>query len=158
MAKKKTHSDHNFQELQPTVTREGLIEVYMWDTLYRMNLHLLYGPIGDEAFAAWMKRKNMGTNFASINRSHAASTRRIVDVETGGMRAFVITFPHKWKRTPEHILTLTHEMLHVTSGTLRRIGIELSDETEEAFCYHQEMLIREFGNAMDKKPVPYTFS
>lgn len=51
-------------------------------------------------------------------------------------------------RTPQHddpqdIGAVTHELLHVTHKILMRKGVKLCEESEEAFTYLAEFLVRE---------------
>ena len=40
--------------------------------------------------------------------------------------------------------TIVHELTHVTISAFRRMGIKLSAKSEEAYCYHNDMLMRLF--------------
>lgn len=61
------------------------------------------------------------------------------------------------KHTIEWQKTLVHECLHVTSRALRARGLELTDESEEAFTYYHAWLVSElsriFTNYKRSKPM-----
>lgn len=52
---------------------------------------------------------------------------------------------YKWEAV------LAHESLHVTSRILRERGLELTDESEEAFTYYLGWIIENFTKAYKKK-------
>lgn len=50
-----------------------------------------------------------------------------------------------WTKNKSDILSLIHEALHATHYILRRMRIELREDSEEVFCYYQEWLLREIS-------------
>lgn len=56
-----------------------------------------------------------------------------------------VYFPVKPRMSsPDDVGQVVHEMLHAASRILRRKGVELCDESEEAFTYLNEFLVRDF--------------
>lgn len=47
--------------------------------------------------------------------------------------------------------TLAHEALHIASRTLRGIGMELCDESEEAFAYYIGWIVKECSKIYKQK-------
>lgn len=47
----------------------------------------------------------------------------------------------KWKNTPANAAVLVHECFHVTHSILSDRGVELNDETGEAFAYLLDSLV-----------------
>lgn len=52
---------------------------------------------------------------------------------------------------PASIAILVHELTHATNSILRMIGMEFSEDSEEAYTYHTEWLVRETLNFFGKK-------
>jgi hypothetical protein len=46
---------------------------------------------------------------------------------------------------------VAHEALHATSHILSVSGIEHTFETEEAYCYHQEWLVKAIERRIDRR-------
>jgi hypothetical protein len=63
-----------------------------------------------------------------------------------------VYFPQAPKNTdPQDLGAVTHEMLHVTHKILLGKGLTLSDDSEEAFAYLTEFLVREFWKLITKE-------
>lgn len=82
---------------------------------------------------------------------------RMRDKKDGALTMFTEETPGNvfvyFPRTPKHdnaqdLGAVAHEMLHVAVAILRRKGITLCHESEEAFAYLTEFLVREFWAEM----------
>lgn len=70
-------------------------------------------------------------------------------VETATRRAVVLWFrPDTMTVSPS---TLAHECFHATSRTLRFMGLELDDGSEEAFAYHLTWLYEQVWTRLTSK-------
>lgn len=48
-----------------------------------------------------------------------------------------------WIRDRKDLPSLVHEVTHATQYLLRRLRVELREDTEEVFCYHIQWLLSE---------------
>ena len=55
--------------------------------------------------------------------------------------------------SPEWYAVLTHEVMHTTFEILKSIGISLRDESEEAYTYYADSLIRQAIKFARKKKI-----
>lgn len=140
--------------LKPFITIEGLTEVYLHDEVYRMNIHFLTNASGDRA-GRWMSRV-FEIKEGGDHPRHLAGSVMEIRSANNGLHALVITMPDVWTGSQDQIITLMHEMYHVTSFTLFSRGLKHDrDISEEAFSYFQESLVKRFWNALKLKPIKY---
>lgn len=57
----------------------------------------------------------------------------------------------KWRNSPANVAILVHEALHVTHSILSDRGVELNDDTSEAFAYLLDSLVRRCLERLNKK-------
>ncbi len=140
--------------LKPFETIEGITEVWMYDEIYRIYVHLLT-DCGEDKLSRWMARVMNIKDSENHDKNLAGCCIKITN-PNGGLIGLVITTPFKWEGKFEDIVTLFHECYHVASYTLFSRGLKHTSETEEAFCYFHESLVRRLHNAMLIKPVKYS--
>lgn len=78
------------------------------------------------------------------------------DITLADFEARGVTFPTEdgkpvviWLPNTEDIGVNNHELMHATISIMNWAGIELSDETEEAFGYEMQYLSKEFYKNID---------
>lgn len=144
--------------LKPFETPEGLTEVWLYEECWGANIHFITNCQSHESVCNWMSRvfkirDNSVGKFQELNL-HAGEMISIGFAEGPGLKACVIKMPGVWKETCENIFTLVHESAHATFKILSSKGIKHNEETEEAFCYLQESIVRRLVEAMRKKVIP----
>lgn len=158
--KRTTFEEYN---LLPFITKEGLTEVWLLDETWGCNIHLVTNIPSHKAMQDWMTRVfNIKDNSASDkyieNKFWVGEAISIAYANSPGLKAMVIRIPEKWKENLENILTLSHEALHCTFKILSRKGMRHSEETEEAYTYFHESIVRRLVEAMRKPVLPYEMS
>lgn len=128
---------------RPEKYREITIDSECWNTYVsvmiggdrRQRRALLYRcKVGDDAADRWLDHMR--------DLDPRGAVTMYDDVGTPG-NVFVY-FPTIPKNTdPQDLGSVTHEMLHVTNRILRQKRVTLCHESEEAFTYLTEYLVRE---------------
>lgn len=144
--------------LKPFETPEGLTEVWLYEECWGANIHFVTNCQSHKSVCDWMNRvfkikDNSVSKFQDLNL-HAGEMISIGFAEGPGLKACVIKMPGMWKETCENIFTLVHESAHATFKILSSKGIKHNEETEEAFCYLQESIVKRLIEAMRKKVIP----
>lgn len=105
---------------------------HIYDEIYRQNIYYVCCPsyaefckiMKKELDMDWeQKQKDVDGNFAVIENS-----------------GYLIGAIFTKDRSPD---TVAHECLHAVSFFLRSRGIPLNDDTEEAYTYYLQFLVRE---------------
>lgn len=150
------HSDTKQKPFVHFKTREGLSQINIEIELYSQTIDVLVADKGDDnKIEQWFKRHDI--QFEPLNNDFATymqiSSRKDEWQKTG-----IILLRRGFKPDTQYMLTIVHECLHAISDILRRIGIEHTRETEEAYAYLHEWTVNKIVLGLMKKPVSYTFS
>lgn len=151
MSKKKFNREEWLEK--PFETVEGIVEVWIHDPIYRINVHLITNCAGDKS-KQWMKRV-MDIEDDAGHPKHLAGCCSEIKNKYDALFAIVISMPDKWNGDELEKVTLMHECYHVASYTLFSRGLKHTYETEEAFAYFHESLYRRFLDAMKLKVLKY---
>jgi hypothetical protein len=125
---------------------KGVKEAWFWDECYRANVHIVW-PCTPEVLQRFMKKR-----FNTDYKEDQVFSGRAIEIEdaeltSGGQ---VIALSH-WENTPKWIACLAHEVYHVTNWILWRRGLKCVPESEEAFCYLYESILRRSLKLLRKK-------
>jgi hypothetical protein len=113
------------------------------DPIYGQTIHFIFDMPFEKAvkylkpFADYYDFSKLEQHWEKAGCAYAGS----------GHHAFII-FPDN-KKTWTYTTTLAHEALHVTSAILRRKGIELTWESEEAFTYYHSFIMQRFTDVYE---------
>jgi hypothetical protein len=145
--------------LTPFETPEGLTEVWLYEECWGANIHFVTNSPNHEAYCKWMNRvfkigDGSVKGLIELNL-HSGEMVSIGYTDGPGLKACVIKMPGVWKERFENITTLVHEAAHVTFKILSSKGLKHNEETEEAFCYFQESIVKRLVEAMRKKVIPF---
>lgn len=139
---------------RPFRTPEGLVEIWLYEECWSANVHLVTEASRDEtSYRDWMRRVFDCDPGSNLGGNSAAECSSIMNRD-GAQVAVLITFPGKWQPTVDNFLVLSHECFHATSKILFSKGMKHNEETEEAFAYLQDSLLRRFIAALSKRPLP----
>jgi hypothetical protein len=124
----------------------GVNEGFIYDETWRANVHLLW-PATPEVLSRYMKKRH-GIDHA-IEGPFAGRCLEIQDPElTSGGQVIAL---RAWKWTPTWIAVLAHELDHCTNWILWARGLKCVPESEEAFCYLKEALMRRCLELLSRK-------
>ncbi len=89
----------------------------------------------DTAFALRYVKKNLDSTASSDNFNSRGTTFTSIN---GGPTIV-------WLPNTEDKSIVTHELLHATIDIMRRVGISLTEETEEVYAYELQYLTNQFN-------------
>lgn len=109
------------------------------ENLYSRAVTVVYGERGD--ISAYLQRQvraaGLGDDYEALAPN---SLGRWVCIERNGFLADYICVVKQ--RDPERSLSvLAHEALHHTCEVMRRAGLTLSTDSEEAYCYYHQWIV-----------------
>lgn len=116
------------------------------EEIYNEPIHLLWN-VTDRSLTQYMKRRfdyaYTRTGFLGVGRC-----LRMSHVGEGTSTVIVV---NRWLDTNYSHSILAHECLHATHAILKDVGMNLTDDTVEAYCYLHDSLVRRCLNAIKKK-------
>lgn len=103
------------------------------DGVYRADVHIVIGPF--DKYKVWLNKE---TGCETRERQPQARVTRWQ--RDDGVVEWFVWIPETWSAPLEHWQqrTLLHETRHLSDQIMRDRGVEWTDESEEAFAYHQE--------------------
>jgi len=114
--------------------RKPVIKLKIVDPIYRATIFVQLG--GDRQKAADWFALNIRQDTFKVDLLGATGSFFENSHHHGGLI---------WVEDASNFGVLVHEVLHATHYVLRRLRIELREDSEEVFCYYQEWLIREIA-------------
>lgn len=116
-------------------------------SVYKTNIHIIIGGSISER-RKLLRSKNYTWKYVEelLDRisDHDAT---VVEHQSGDLTLFFNKSP---KKDNFWLSILTHETLHAACYILRRVGVQLSAESEEAYAYLQQMIFEEILDNLDK--------
>ena len=98
----------------------------------------VYLITGTPTFCAHWMVENLHLNESETEKIYDCKDKEGITMDLrdcdGGLFGNVIFMP-RIDKTPEHVSTLIHELLHATVNILHPRGIEAEDSNSEAHCY-----------------------
>ncbi|WP_077417919.1 hypothetical protein [Chryseobacterium sp. JV274] len=115
-------------------------------SVYKTNIHVIIGGTYQEKDnVLWTKGYEKCYREQLLDRitDHDATA---VEHKSGDLTLFFNESP---KKDNFWLSILTHETLHAACYILRRVGVQLSEESEEAYAYLQQMIFEEILDNLD---------
>lgn len=86
-------------------------------------------------------------NDPDFTPARASAAKTITHEDEDGFIEFVLWLP-KWTGEREQVLSLSHECQHLANAILRHVNVKFTEESEEAFVYLAENLLRNFWETL----------
>jgi len=72
--------------------------------------------------------------------------------EVEGGRTEYYIWIREWKNTPFWVCTLVHEVFHYVAHTMTHLGIPFADESDEAWAYYLDSLVKQSLMKLSNRP------
>jgi len=102
--------------------------IHVFDPIYMINFYAVVG-MSNKKFCSIIKKD------IKLELPNSDSDGKFYEIERKGQKIGLI-----WATDKSH--HLTHECFHATSWALRKKGLELTGDSDEAFAYYQQFLIK----------------
>jgi hypothetical protein len=109
--------------------------IHVFDPIYMVNFYAIVG-VSNKEFCKAIKQD------IKLTLPSSDSDGKFYEIERHGQKVGLIWSTDK----TEH---LTHECFHATSWALRKKGLYLGEDSEEAFSYYQQFLIKAIRSIYD---------
>lgn len=111
-----------------------VVEDGVYDCFYVVSLGLEFS-LAEKKYRNLMLKEKI--SFGSFEPFDPSTEARVDGLQ--GRKSKIVWFRDRKPKAS----VVAHEALHVTIDTLKKSGMSLSDNTQEAYCYHLEWLTRE---------------
>lgn len=112
-----------------------MITVVRCFSVYKIPLTLLYGT--RKEINRWLSRHDLDP----LNATAAANYRIYPDLDNGGHSGLISLI--KSRGAIAEIGALVHEIVHCAVYTFGKVGIAITDNEEEPFCYYVESILHQ---------------
>lgn len=109
------------------------IRFYFDDTLYSARIFVVIGGTWEEISTRWVKEFNAEGTTKNVINGGAYLPNNSKDCGVW------------FKEIPTGSIC-AHEALHLTTHILIKSGLRFSEDSEEAWAYHMQWIVREIGN------------
>lgn len=131
-----------------TITPEGATEIVFKDPIYDTTIVFLTDFDHTKFQEIMLTRHGLKTDPLDPG---GAWTIRCGPDGSEFLSKFFIAIYWKFTFTPANLALLAHECFHITSHTLRNRGMNLSNDSEEAFAYHHNFVFQTLLTALKAK-------
>lgn len=125
-----------------TFKRKGYKLAWFYEECWRANIYFTWDSSPQKLIR--MLKEEWDISYTKTDRFGGRALEFMKQDEPHkGVPIYVIALAEKWSDNHALVAALSHECLHITRYILNSRGLtEFNDETEEAFTYLQESLLR----------------